>query len=1103
MSRVKIIGDRNGRVWPLVLRDAEESRKAGRRLILYVPEQYTLQAERDIITGLKLPGLLDIQVISPRKLKQQVKEQTGTGTRRPLNEMGRAMAVHRVMTEQEENLSYYRNMTELSGAVSRVSGALDELRESDITPEELDEYAAGTGTGAERAKLNDLKILWDGYETLISEQFDEEKAIWTDAVSRLENSGLWNGADVAVYGFDAIRPDLRELIAHLCGKVNSLSVYLIMDEKQAPDGRIFTQQHESTDQLIKALEEVRTLTEEVYPHSVREGCAPALQFLDRNLFALNPETWTGETEGVLKLYAGSSPWDEAETVASTLREWHEEGIPWNQMAIALPPGAGSEGILRANLKISGIPFVWQQKDKAVNHPVCRMLLSALSILSDGYRTDKVITVARSGFCTLTEAEGLCLEDYARAHGIEGRRWQRPFTNGEDAEETEVLRQRLLQPVEELRTNLKEARNAAESAEALVGFLEAENVWNRLQEEEEMLLQHEMYREAIINRQIWKLLMDLLDQLGTLLGARRAAIRDLRYMLESALNPVSLAALPEQEDGVIIGETGHLLAGDIRALILPQAQDGMLTAPESGWLTDTERKRMEEATGKTIGISREAGCLIRKYDFYRTLTLPREKLMISWSLRSEEGGALQPDGLIAQIRELYPNIHEEGGMLGQENRKDPATPREALEGVGNWLTELKDGMIPEMPQAWRTALVQLLHNGTYGKAAHRLLEEMLPQKEEQKLEKDTARKLFMTDRLSISRLEQFASCPYRHFIDYGLRPVKQEEFTYESNDAGTFFHEALDRYMKQAGTQKDWPYFTAEQVDNVMDTILTELTEEWKDTPLREDAMGEWTGEGYLRRVRRAAQVLTRFAANSEFRTIATEQPFGENDGLPPVVITLADGSKTAIRGQIDRIDTYENGEGVWLRVVDNKSRGKKPDPAKMEDGEQLQLMIYLKAAADSMPGTRPAGAMFFPIEDKEVSTDEDNPEKIENDRISEVRMKGLVTAEEDLIRAMDRDVHPFSVDKVFNKDGTISKSASWAVEEKTLSGLMDAAVEKAGELCGRMRDGDIAAMPGEDSLGPVCRYCDYKAICRNGGRETRKLNTGITYQDIAGKNTLR
>ena len=65
MGRVKIVGDRSGRVWPLVLRTARESREAGRRLVLYVPEQMTLQAERDLITGLDLPGLLEMQVVSP------------------------------------------------------------------------------------------------------------------------------------------------------------------------------------------------------------------------------------------------------------------------------------------------------------------------------------------------------------------------------------------------------------------------------------------------------------------------------------------------------------------------------------------------------------------------------------------------------------------------------------------------------------------------------------------------------------------------------------------------------------------------------------------------------------------------------------------------------------------------------------------------------------------------------------------------------------------------------------------------------------------------------------------------------------------------------
>ena len=88
-------------------------------------------------------------------------------------------------------------------------------------------------------------------------------------------------------------------------------------------------------------------------------------------------------------------------------------------------------------------------------------------------------------------------------------------------------------------------------------------------------------------------------------------------------------------------------------------------------------------------------------------------------------------------------------------------------------------------------------------------------------------------------------------------------------------------------------------------------------------------------------------------------------------------------------------------------------------------------------------------------------------------------------------------------DGTVSKSTPWAMEEETLRGLMDAAVEKAGELCGRMREGEIEASPGEDAAGSVCRYCDYSAICRAGRQKGRVRDKEITYQDIVRKNTLR
>ena len=1103
MKTVRIIGGRSGRVWPLVLRSVAESRAAGRSVILYVPEQYTLQAERDLITGLDLPGLLDIRVISPRKLRQQVRERMGCGTRRALNEAGRAMALHRVMTEKAAELSYYRNMTDFPGAVRRVGEALDELRESEMTPEELEACAANAPTGAEQAKLKDLQVIRNGYETLISEQFDDEKTVWTDMVCRLERGALWEGADLSVYGFDSIRPDLRELLVHVYGQVHSAAVYLTMDQESAPDGRILFQQHRSVRQLADALETAGCGTERIWPGGSREGCAEPLLRLDRLLFAPDTGSREGSAGDAISLYAGGSPWEEAEYIAAELRRWHAEGIPWNRMAVALPAGAESGSMLRAALRINAIPCSYQQKDRAEEHPVFRMLTAAMGCLSEDYNTEDVLTMARSGYCGLTDEEGLVLEDYARTHGIDRRRWKRPFTAGEEAGEAEAIRLKLVAPLEQLHDRLTASRDATSSVEALADYLEAAGVWNRLREQEETLLDRAMYREAVVNRQIWQLLMELLEQLWMLLGNRRAAIKDLKHMISNAAATIAMAALPERQNGVAVGEVGHLLAGEIDALVLPMAQDGMLAAPESGWLTDPERRRLEEITGRQIGISRERGCLIRKYDFYRTLTLPRKKLLVSWSLRGEDGGALQPDGLINRLRELFPDIRTGGGLSESGKHTKPVTPQAAADGIGPRLARLKSGEDEDLEGSWKAALIALLHDGVYGQTIRGMLEDLLPEKKEtERIQPETARRLFMTDRLSVSRLEQFASCPYRHFIDYGLRPVRREEYDFAENDAGNFFHEALDRYMTQACDEADWPDFSAEKTERMMDGILAELTQQWQEGPLKSDAIGEWQGEEYLRRVRHAAGVLTRFAANSDFRTIATEKEFGEPEGLPPVLLTLKDGSRAAIRGKIDRIDTYKNGEGIWLRIVDNKSREKKPDAAKMATGEQLQLMIYLKAATDGTPGARPAGALYFPVTDREVDTKTDDPEQIDSDRIAAVRMKGLVTAKEEIIRAMDR-VSPFSVDKVFKQDGSPLAKADWAMEEETLRALMDAAADKAAELCDRMRDGEIEAAPRGDKNGSVCRYCEYHAVCRAGKDRTVPRDPEIGFRDLAGKNTLR
>ena len=1105
MDIIRIIGGRNGRIWPEVLKAAREGRDAGRSVILYVPEQLTLQAERDLITGLNLNGLLNIDVISPKKLRLQVREQAGGSLLKPLDDFGRTMAIQRAMTEISEDLTYYRGMNMLPGAVSRVKEALGELLESDMTGEELAQYALAHASGAEKARLGDLAKIWQAYGELVTERFEDVKNAWTDMVTRLDRSGMWAGKDILVYGFDSVRPDTRELLVRAAPRAAAVSVFLLMDQEEAPDGLIFSEQRRSADALEAELNAAGLRVKRQWLRDERPGQQEALAWLDRCLFAREDTPWPGDPGRTITLYAAANPTEETADIAETLRTWHAEGIAWNRMAVAIPGNSGPDAALRARLRLEGIPFFCTEKTPAASHGVCRMLTGALGCISDGYQTDTVMAVARSGFSTLTDGEARKLESYALARGIERNMWQAPFSRGEDAAEMEKLRLRLVSPVEELRERLKKARTAAESVEAVVRFLETENAWNRLREREERMLRGGMYREAVVDRQVWQLLMGILDSLWALLGQRRASIRDMKRMLETALDSAEIAVLPERESGVAIGEVGHMLAGEVDALILPGASEGIMAVPESGWISDRERESMENATGKEVGLSRRQRSLIRRCDYYRTLTLPTRRLRITRSLRDENGRVLPDDGLIGMIRRLFPALKEEGSALGGGIGRRPETPLKTLEEIGGFLDAVREGQTVPEKEEWEKALVALLHSDRYGTAAQEMLRIFRGAGGGQAIAPETARQLFITDQVSISRLERYAECPYRHFIDYGLKPVHRETFTFEDSDAGTFFHAALDGYMRKAPEEPEWPAFDREQADRVMDGVLRELTEAWAEGPLKDDAAGVWRGETLTRRVRYAAWALTRFAANSDFRTIATEQTFGNADSpYPPLILRLKDGSSVAVRGTIDRIDTYENGDGIWLRVVDNKSADKKPDPARMETGEQLQLMIYLRAATRAFPDARPAGALYFPVRDREIDSRETDPEILEDKRLGQVRMKGLVTADRDVVRAMDRDRTPFSVDQVFNKDGSVSKKATWAVDGKTLQGLMDAAEEKAAGLCDGMRSGNVEAAPRGDGKDSVCAWCEYRTICHARAEDERPRNGETTWRDLAaGKNTLR
>ena len=64
--------------------------------------------------------------------------------------------------------------------------------------------------------------------------------------------------------------------------------------------------------------------------------------------------------------------------------------------------------------------------------------------------------------------------------------------------------------------------------------------------------------------------------------------------------------------------------------------------------------------------------------------------------------------------------------------------------------------------------------------------------EQPLGKAAALALFGSTLLgSVSRLEQYASCAYAHFLQYGLYLKEREDYSFEAVDMGNLFHGVLE------------------------------------------------------------------------------------------------------------------------------------------------------------------------------------------------------------------------------------------------------------------------------------------------------------------------
>lgn len=1130
----------------------------GPPLIFIAPAQATFNMERELAFR---GGSIRAQVYSFKRLAYRVLRETGGAERQPVSELGRRMLLKSILMEHKGNLNILGALHNRSGFLVSLSDIVGEFKICRISPGDLELLVENEKQSRLEMKLQDLNFVYSRLSEMMADKLTDPDDYLDLLAGQIPAANFLAGCRVWIDGYISFTPQEWAVIEQLLVKADEVTVTLCADKKalleNMPGYHPFEKSRETFDRIKRlagkrgAGVEVQFLEPSPNPRFAR---APELRHLERYFFEYTAPSYDKVSPKV-KLMSGVNLRAEVEGAARAIRRLlRDEGMRLREIMIAVREVEVYFPLLRQLLADYDIPYFIDHTRPVMHHPLVELIRSALEVWQSNWPYEPVFRYLKSGLTRVSRDETDILENYVLAAGIRGSSWynERPWHYvprnlwGEGKNEDEEYAARLEEvnlirhrAVKELRAAQLKMREIAtgrprrvsgrEWAGILLELCLDLDIPRRLDHWSIAALEEGKPELSGEHRQIWKLLMRLLDEFVDVLGDTKLTIAEVAAVLDSGLEAVNFRQIPPGPDAVTVGSLERSLPpGDIKALFVLGLTEGALpaNARRYGVLTENER---EEFSRRLAACDREllpgSDDRLHREQFliYRVLTRTGGYLWLSYPLGDNEGRAVTPSPVFRRLKELFP-LHNTGLL--------PAGPAEGDHDL--CFAEHPVAVFSRMPLKWQEAswgrfvhpvwwqcYNLLLEKEDWAKRVGALVESFISRNVESPLGDKLAISLWGKQRRklkvipgSVSGLERFVKCPFSHFLSRGLRLKERVTYKLSPPDTGQLYHEALRRFVEYISTTgPGWDELQLGQVPEICSGLVDEVASGLQGNILLSSARFRRQKERLAERVTDSACALVQQVQASGLRPAALEVYFGPRGKgdmprgrsgqsipflpellLPPLELELAQGVSISLTGRIDRVDIGETQEGLYLSVIDYKSGSEKLNLGRVLAGEQLQLLVYLWVAlrhfaaycCDPGKEIKPAGAFYFRVQKPILDVENPGlpPEDLHNQWLRQFKLSGwLVDNGSNFFRFVDRNLGPGQASLVvpasLTKDGGISgrqKSSIYSPDEfKWLLSSLGELIKKIGlHLAG----GRVDIAPLKAGQESACRFCPYGPVCR-------------------------
>jgi len=1061
--------------------------------IVLVPEQFTMQTQKDLVMASPNKGILNIEVLSFNRLAYRVFEETGESNRVVLSDVGKNFVIRKVAGDNQDKLKILGGNLKKMGYISEMKSIISEFTQYDIDTQTLEDILAKAEKHQNLYyKLKDIQTVYDAFRDYLQEKYitgEEALDVLSMAVPK---SNLLKDSVIVLDGFTGFTPVQNKLLAALLCVCEKMMITVTMDKRENPflyqhPYQLFALSKQMISSLVKLAGEAKVEMESpiyLYDRPVyrfREN--DALDFLESHLFRYSKERYAKEQDA-LQIWCAKNPQEEMDFVAQRIRRLvRTKGYRYRDIAVlAGDVNAYSNQIEKVFAKYD-LPIFMDCKRSILLNSCVEYIRSLLAMAEQNFTYESVFRYLRTGLVSITQSEVDMLENYVLALGIRGfskwqEKWIRRTRDMDEAELAEVnrIRVQFVDSIEEVVSVLKSrSKTVLDVTKALHTFFLKEELQQRVKEYQLMFETQGEFALAKEYAQVYRIVIEILDQFVELLGDERISIKEYCELLDAGLEEAKVGIIPPSMDQIVVGDVERSRIKDVKVVFLIGANDIYIpgSSGKNGLLSEYDRERITES-GVTLAPNAKEKTYIQKFYLYLVLTKPSNQVYLTYSKTSADGKVVRPAYLVSDVMKLFDGLGVQ--EVPSELRDKELTTEGGIDGIIRGLQKKHEGL----EAGWQELYTWYKKHPKWSQKIEQIVEAAFYRREDSPLTNETAKALYGEMlKGSVTRLEKFSACAYAHFLTYGLRLRERDMYQFRAVDLGNLFHGAVERFSKKLERGGfTWTDVPEEMRETFVQDSVDECIVDYGNSIIYSSARNEYTILRLKRMLRRTVWALTKQLERGDFVPAGYEVVFHG--------------------GKIDRIDVCEDEEKLYVKVIDYKTGEKAFDLGELSYGLQMQLVVYMNAALEMQQLKHPekivipAGLFYYRMKDPIV----DKPaqgEGAEELILRELRPDGVVQNSEKVLEHLDRGFSGTSqvIPVARTQAGSVSKTSK-VLSEEEFRVISEFAKKQMQQAETEILNGNVELKPYDMGGRTGCDYCPYHSVCgfdeKLEGYEYRKFD---------------